>query len=140
MKRKMRRNEAFKVMARNFGLPLGMLLRYVPLASVIVAVSSLTFACLESRAAQQAREAEDQAIADKVDAEWTANELSRRMPEEIKETMVGELRLAPGTTVQQLEKQAREEPENAEIQRKAFLLRTLREPNRPITAVPRREP
>jgi len=120
--------------------PMGMLLRYVPLASVAVAGISLTFACLESQAARRAKAGEEQAVARQVVAEDAVMELARELPARTRDRVLGRLELAPDTTLQQLEKQAREDPEDVSIQRKAVLSRALREPNQVGGVRRRREP
>jgi hypothetical protein len=117
-----------------------MLLRYVPLASVAVAAISLTFACLESQAARRAEAGEAQAIARQVVAEDVAVELARELPKPKQEEVIRRLDLAPNTTLKQLEKQTRENPEDASLQRKAVLFRAIREPNRPSSVMRRRGP
>lgn len=109
--------------------PMGMLLRYVPLASVAVAGISLTFACLESQAARRAEAGEEQAVMQKVVAEEAVMELARELPGPTRDRVLERLELAPGTTVEQLEKQTREDPEDVTLQRKAVLFRALREPD-----------
>jgi hypothetical protein len=118
---------------------MGMLLRYVPLASVAVAAISLTFACLESQAARRAEAGEERAMLQKVAAEEAATELALRLPEPTKQVILRELELAPNATLEQVEKQAREDPEDMSLQRKAVLFRALREPSE-AGGIRRREP
>ena len=118
--------------------PVGMLLRYVPLASALIAGISLTFACVESLAARRARAGEAQAIARQVVAEDVAVELARELPKPKQEEVIRRLNLAPDTTLKQLEKQTRETPEDASLQRKAVLFRAIREPNQPSVVRGRR--
>jgi hypothetical protein len=116
---------------------MGMLLRYVPLASVAVAAISLTFACLESQAARRAEAGEAEAVAQKVVAQEAVVELAQELPGPVRDRVIRRLELPPEMTVRQLEKQAREQPKDAEIQRKAILFRALKEPNRPSIVRPR---
>lgn len=105
--------------------PTGMLLRYVPLASVVVAAISLTFACLENLAARRAQEGEEQAVVEKVAAQEAVAELALELPKPKRDEVIRRLDLPPEMTVRQLERQAREAPADAELQRKAVLFRAI---------------
>jgi hypothetical protein len=119
---------------------MGMLLRYVPLASVAVAGISLTFACLESQAARRAEAGEERALMQKVVAEEAVMELAQELPGPTRDRVLERLELAPGTTVEQLERQTREDPEDVSLQRKTVLFRALREPDEVGSVRRRREP
>ena len=117
--------------------PAGMLLRYVPLASAAVALLSLGFAITESLAAGRARAGEAQAVARQVVAEDAVVELAQELPEPKREEVIRRLDLAPDITLQRLEEQAQDNPDDVSLQRKAVLFRALREPNRPSITRPR---
>jgi len=82
--------------------PTGMLLKFVPFVSIAITVASLIFACMESRAAAQAKRREDlatsqAAVAKKqaVVAESAAADVAARLPTSTRQTMVKDLRLRP---------------------------------------------
>jgi len=118
----------------------GMLLKYVPLGSTFVAVLSLCFACLENRSAWHAnaraetaqsetRSATLQLQTTRKGADRAIADLTRQLPESSRKSILNNLGLPPQTSPEQLEWQAQREPANADLQRKAFLYRGLKEPN-----------
>lgn len=109
----------------------GMLLKYVPLGSIVVAVLSLGLARFESRSASRARSqaetAQSSLHATQIGAERAIADLTRQVPESSRKTILNNL--GPRTALEELERQAQREPANADLQRKALLYRALKEPD-----------
>lgn len=113
--------------------PSGMVLKYVPLGSILVAVLSLGFARLESLSASHARAqaetAQSSLHATQIGAERAMADLTRQVPESLRTSIRNNVGLPLRTTLEQIERQAQEKPANAELQRKAFLYRALKQPD-----------
>jgi hypothetical protein len=116
----------------------GMLLKYVPLLSAVVAVTTAVVAVYSVRLAHKeaiaAERAETRArdVTQKLQVtERAANEamaeLRREIPERDRANFLRRLDVAPGTTVLQLERQVQLQPTDPEAQKKLFLYRALKE-------------
>jgi len=56
-------------------------------------------------------------------------DLTRQVPESLRTSIRNNVGLPLRTTLEQIERQAQEKPANAELQRKAFLYRALKQPD-----------
>lgn len=116
----------------------GMLLKYTPLLSAIVAVGALTIAFSESRSARHARMQEQVARSAAQDAilrrqtqaiaaDQALADLKSKLPESTQRNLLTNLELPPRTTLEQLESQAEQAPDNVRLHKKVFLFRALSE-------------
>jgi hypothetical protein len=118
---------------------IGKALKWTPLLSIAITLFSLSIAYREMRgrekatvraevAQSEARSAVSQLHVKERAADRALAEIARNLPESSREDMVKNLRLAPRTTLEQLELEAKKAPENQDLQRKLFLYRALNRP------------
>ena len=117
----------------------GWLLRYLPIASIIIGAGSFVIAIYEIDAREMAVVREKIAEKDRLvitrelhakdrAAERAMHEITKALPEKTKTNIITGLRLQPRISVGQLEKEAKASPEDSELQRKLYLFRALERP------------
>jgi hypothetical protein len=127
---------------------IGKVLKFVPLLSVVVSVGLLFIAFSENREKQKATQRADVAVrradvaerakvevtreleAKEIAAEQALREIAQKLPATSKDVMIKDLQLPSRATLGQLEEKAKADPANADLQRKVFLFRALKEPER----------
>jgi phage protein D len=127
---------------------IGKVLKFVPLLSVLVSVGLLFIALNENKEKQKATQRADVAarradVAEKAHVEVTRElnakeeaadqalrEIAQKLPASSKDVMLKNLQLPARATLGELEEKAKSAPANADLQRKVFLFRALKEPER----------
>jgi hypothetical protein len=117
----------------------GKILKFVPLLSVVVSVGLLFIAFNENKEKQRAARRAD--VAEKAHVEVTRElntkekaadqalrEIAQKLPTTSKDVMLKNLQLPARATLGELEEKAKSAPANADLQRKVFLFRALKEP------------
>jgi len=120
---------------------IGKILKFTPLFSIIIAVGSLAIAFTEIKEKQKATRRAD--VAEKahvevsrelntkeIAADQALREIAQKLPATSKDVMINDLRLPARATLRQLEDRAKSTPTDADLQRKVFLFRALKEPER----------
>lgn len=119
----------------------GKILKFVPLLSVLVSVGLLFIAFNENKEKQRATRRADVAEkahvevtrelnAKEIAADQALREIAQRLPATSKDVMIKDLQLPARATLKELEDKAKSAPANADLQRKVFLFRALKEPER----------
>jgi hypothetical protein len=106
----------------------GKVLKFAPLMSIVITLLSLGLAYFGVSATKRASAlTREMHIKDRA-AELAIREIAGKLPVDAKNNIIKELRLPPRTTLGQLERDAKTEPENSELQRKMYLFRALKKP------------
>lgn len=124
----------------------GWVLRYLPIASIILGLGSFAIAIYEIDAREEAVVRKNMAVADAKTAEkerlavtrelYTKDraaddalrDIAQKLPARDRESIMERHRLK-NTNLQQLEREAKTAPDDREIQRKLYILRAFKRPN-----------
>ncbi len=119
----------------------GKILKFTPLFSIIIVVGSLAIAFTEIKEKQKAVRRADvsekahievsrELNAKEIAADRALREIAQKLPATSKDVMIKDLRLPARATLRELEDRAKSAPADADLQRKVFLFRALKEPER----------
>jgi hydroxylamine reductase (hybrid-cluster protein) len=121
---------------------MGKVLKWIPCASLISIVATIISLCfayneavgkekatIRAENAQKARLAVTKELNTKEKAaDLALREVSRRLPVKTREDIIKGLQLPSKVTLENLENEAKSNPENSDIQRKLYLYRVLKRP------------
>jgi hypothetical protein len=117
----------------------GKLLKFTPLASILIAVIPFAIAFIEiiekQKATRRAEVAEKAHIAVSRElnakeraADMALSEIARKLPNESRNEIIKDLRLPSRVTLKQLEQEAKTTPENSDVHKNLYLFRALKKP------------
>jgi hypothetical protein len=104
---------------------MGKVLKWSPLLSILVTVLSLGLAYFGVNATKRASAVTRQLYAKERGAEQALREMAQKLPVRDRDNMINDLQRS-GVILKDLQRDIKKSPEDADLQRKLFLFRTLK--------------